>query len=166
MGGPLEGLLTEDHRRLEGLLERACAVLGAIERAPYDAFRVGILRHIGIEEKILLPAAKRLRGGEPLPVAKLLRVDHPAIAALLVLTPTAEVVARIRAVLALHDPLEEGSLGLYAECERLAAAELDEILERVRAAPEPPLMPYSDGERARRNAAHWLAQVEAARAAR
>lgn len=165
MTGALQRLLTDDHARLDALLARAAQQPGVIERAPYDEFRAGILKHIGIEEKILLPTAKRLRGGEPLAVAKLLKVDHSAIAALLVLTPSVEVVARIRAVLALHNPLEEGPAGLYAECERLAASELDAVMERVRAAPEVPLMPYSDGERAHRNAAHWLAQVEAARAA-
>lgn len=163
MSGSLERLLTDDHARLAALLARATATPGEVEPAPFDLFRVGILRHIGIEEKVLLPTAKRLRGGEPLPVAKLLRIDHSAIAALLVLPPTLELVTRLRHVLALHDPLEEGPDGLYAACERIAADELEATLRRVTEAPDPPLMPYSDGERAHRNAAHWLAQVESAR---
>jgi len=46
-----------------------------------------------MEERILLPAAQRLRGGERLPIAARLRLDHGALAALLVpsATPVPEV---------------------------------------------------------------------------
>jgi hypothetical protein len=43
-----------------------------------------------MEEKVLLPAAQKARGGEPLQIAAKLRLDHGALAALLVPTPTAE----------------------------------------------------------------------------
>ena len=80
--------LTDDHRRLDALLERAVADVQRFDHAAYAAFRGGLLRHIGLEEKILLPEAQRLRGGEPLAVAATLRLQHGAIAALLVPTPT------------------------------------------------------------------------------
>jgi hypothetical protein len=40
-----------------------------------------------MEERVLIPAARRARGGAALPVARLLRLDHGAIAALLVPPP-------------------------------------------------------------------------------
>ncbi|MEP6889972.1 MAG: hemerythrin domain-containing protein, partial [Nitrospirota bacterium] len=61
---------------------------GAVDQGTYDQFRAGLLRHIGTEEKILLPAAQRLRGGQPLPIAAKLRLDHGAIASLLMPPPT------------------------------------------------------------------------------
>jgi len=41
-----------------------------------------LLRHIGLEEKILLPTAQRLRGGEALVLAAKLRLHHCALIAL------------------------------------------------------------------------------------
>src|SRR5581483_6857560 len=48
-----------DHERLDALLRRAFASAGSVDSEAYDAFRRGLLRHIGMEEKILLPAAQR-----------------------------------------------------------------------------------------------------------
>ena len=42
-------------------LRRALALAGEADREPFDAFRAGLLRHIGLEEKILLPAAREAR---------------------------------------------------------------------------------------------------------
>jgi hypothetical protein len=108
MSGPLTNVLADDHTRLDGLLQRAMAVGGAVDCAAYAEFRAGLLRHISLEEKILLPAAQRLQGGDPLPVAATLRLDHGALAALLVPTPTPAIIAAIRTMLAAHNALEEG----------------------------------------------------------
>lgn len=113
MTGPIERELTADHRRLEQLLERAVADAACFDHAAFEQFRAGLLRHIGIEEKILLPDARRRRGGEPLLVARALRIDHAALASLLVPTPDAALVSEIRSVLATHNGLEEGEGGLY-----------------------------------------------------
>jgi hypothetical protein len=83
MSGSFSCLLAEDHARLDGLLQCAVADAGAINHAAYAAFRAGLLRHIGMEEKVLLPAAQRWRGGVPLPIAAQRRLDHSALAALL-----------------------------------------------------------------------------------
>jgi hypothetical protein len=64
-----------------------------------------------MEEKILLPAAQRLRGGQPLSIATKPRLDHGAIASLLMPPPTAAVIATIRAVLKVHNTIEEGPGG-------------------------------------------------------
>ena len=105
--GPLGEFLAADHRRLEALLDRATADPEAVDQILFEEFRAGLLRHIGMEEKILLPAARRALGGNPLPIARRLRLDHGAIAAMLVPTPSAKSVARLRQMFALHDALEE-----------------------------------------------------------
>jgi hypothetical protein len=143
--GPLHRLLADDHVRLDALLGRAAVTPGRIDAEPYAEFRRGLLRHIAMEEKVLLPAAQRLNGGEPLPVARRLRLDHGAIAALLVPTPTPATVAALRGILAAHNTIEEGPGGLYDTCERLAAGELDELVARLEATPAVPVAAYSDG---------------------
>ncbi len=57
--GPITDFLVNDHGRLEGLLQSAVAQAGSVDQGTYDQFRAGLLRHIGMEEKILLPAAQR-----------------------------------------------------------------------------------------------------------
>ena len=144
MPGPISRFLADDHARLDGLLRRAVADPAHIDRAAYAEFRAGLLKHIGMEEKILLPAAQRARGGAPLPVAAKLRLDHGAIAALLVPTPTPAIVAALRRILTDHNPIEEDPGGLYETCDELLAAEADEILARLRAAPDVRVNPHVD----------------------
>jgi hypothetical protein len=67
--GAIYRMLAADHARLDRLLDRATAATGRIDPASYDGFRRGLLKHIAMEEKILLPAAQRLNGGEPLAIA-------------------------------------------------------------------------------------------------
>ena len=141
-------LLERDHVRLDRLLAAALEPSSTIDLTAYAEFRAGLLRHIGMEEKILFPAARRLRGGQPLDQAQQARLDHAALAALLVPTPTIDLVTKIRALLALHNPLEEGPTGIYAACDALAAAELPELLARLRSAPAVPAAKHFDGPRA------------------
>jgi hypothetical protein len=49
--------LVKDYGRLEGLLQWIVAQAGTVDQRVYDQFRAGSLRHIGMEEKLLLPAA-------------------------------------------------------------------------------------------------------------
>ena len=142
--GLLTEFLVEDHRRLDGLLQAAVAHPGTVDDRAYAQFRAGLLRHIGMEEKILLPAAQRRRGGEPLPLAARLRLDHGALAALLMPTPTAAILATIQGILVEHNVLEEGAAGLYETCDALAGPETEPILAALRAAPEVKVMPYND----------------------
>jgi hypothetical protein len=51
-----------------------------------------------MEEKILLPAARRWNGGQPLSIAAKLRLDHGAIAALLMPTPTTDIIATLHRI--------------------------------------------------------------------
>jgi hypothetical protein len=97
-----------------------------------------------MEEKILMPAARRMRGGEPLAVAARLRLDHGALTALLVPTPTPAVVAAIRAILAAHNPLEEDPGGMYEQCENLLGPGAEEILDQLTRAKSVRVLPHVD----------------------
>jgi hypothetical protein len=164
---PVIDFLVKDQRRLEGLLQSAVAHTGPVNQGTYDQFRAGLLRHIGMEEKILLPAAQGLRGGEPLPIAAKLRLDHGAIASLLMPPPSAAVIATIRAVLKVHNTIEEGPGGLYETCDELAGSDAVQLLATLQAAPELTVLPYSDSpvvtpavQRALERAGHGFCAAE------
>lgn len=163
-GGKLEPRISramaEDHARLDALLRRAVSAPGGLHRGAFDAFREGLLRHIALEEKILLPAAREARGGEPLPLARRLRVDHGALASLLVPTPTADLVREIRSILDPHNALEEAPGGLYEQCDALLAPRRDEVLRALAEYPKVKVAGYYDGPRAYRRAAEALAAIE------
>ena len=144
MPGKIYRYLADDHERLDALLERAVSDPENIDMSAYSQFRSGLLKHISMEEKILLPAVRRIRGGEPLPVAAKLRLDHGALTALLVPSPTASVVAAIRAILKAHNPIEENPGGMYDQCEELAGADAEQILRKLQQAPEVRVVPHVD----------------------
>jgi hypothetical protein len=142
--GFIERFMVEDHARVDRLLEAAEGG-AAIDAAAYEGFRHDLLRHIGMEEKVLLPYARRKRAGDPLPLAAALRADHSEIARLLVRSPSRPVIDALRELLARHNQLEEGPEGLYAACDALAGEEGAEIVAQLRARPRVPLAPYYDG---------------------
>ncbi|MEO5585465.1 MAG: hypothetical protein ABIQ75_08430 [Flavobacteriales bacterium] len=131
MNKPIHAYFTHDHRRLEDLLDQASKDPQAIQEEPYHAFRVGLLTHIKMEEKILFLAAKEANGGEPIPLAAKLRLDHGALTALMVVPPNAAVIAAVRHILEKHDELEEAPGGMYDICEALTKEQTAEILERL-----------------------------------
>jgi Hemerythrin HHE cation binding domain len=142
MAGPLYRYFIDDHRRLEALMNRAVADPEKIDEAAYEAFRGGLLKHISMEEKILLPAAQSARGG-PLPMAAKLRLDHSALAALLVPPPSPPILSAIRAILADHDWIEESAGGLYDLCEQSLGGEMDAVMAKVRSAPDVGAIPHN-----------------------
>jgi hypothetical protein len=145
MAGPIETFLTEDHARIDTLLRDSERNDRTIDLGVYAEFRQALLRHIAMEEKILLPYAKAKQDGQPLPLAGALRRDHGGIAALLVPSPTPERCAELRVALAQHNPLEEGASGLYAICDALAGQEAEQVVERLKAQPRVPMAPHYDG---------------------
>ncbi|GEJ58478.1 hemerythrin domain-containing protein [Anaeromyxobacter diazotrophicus] len=155
MPGPIAQLLGEVHARLDALLAQAVAGPD-LDRAAFAAFREGLLRHIAVEEKVLFPALRAARGGEELPYARRLRVDHGAIAALLVPTPTPGIARELRTLLDPHNELEEGEGGLYATCDALLAGEAEALLERMRAYPPVRVAAHRDGPRVCRTAEEAL----------
>jgi hypothetical protein len=154
--GSLFRFLTDDHARLAELLKRASADPIKIDYESYARFRAGLLKHIAWEEKILLPAARRLRGGEPPPVAEKLRRDHGALAALLVPTPSRAILEKIREILEGHNLMEEGPGGLYETCERIAGNETNALLVEMRTFHEVKLAAHVDSPQALEAMRHAL----------
>jgi hypothetical protein len=145
MSGPLHRFFAADHRRLDALLGRSMSEPGRIILGPFGEFRAGILKHIGMEEKVLFLAARRARG-EALPIVSRLRVDHGAIAALLVPTPTPAIVAKILSVLVPHNRREEEPGGVYDACdEAVGLVEAERLVQELRGFAGVPLKAYNDG---------------------
>jgi nucleotide-binding universal stress UspA family protein len=154
MPGRLQDFLAQDHRRLDGLLRRALDHRGRVDGGAYEELRRGLLRHIAMEEKVLLPALRRARG-DASAVEKQLHRDHEALAVLLVPPPEAESVSALRNLLELHNPLEEGPGGFYEAAEQLGA-QAEELLERVQAIPPVRVAPHSGAPVVRRRIAEAL----------
>ena len=133
---------------------------GRVDLASFGEFRAGILRHIGMEERVVFPAARRARGFK-LAIEAGLRADHGAIAALLVPSPTVARVAQIRSFLEAHNRREEQPGGAYDACDSaVGAAEAERLVQELRGFPDVPLKPYRDGEAVLR---HIEATLELAR---
>jgi hypothetical protein len=143
MGG-IADFLAKDHDRLDALFARARADASRVDLEPYEAFRRGLLKHVGMEELILIAAARRL-SPEAVTLAARARLDHAALTSLLIPTPTSEILAVIRAVLEPHNEMEERAEGLYAQCERALGVEAEATLARLKAAPDIPPASHVDG---------------------
>ena len=141
MTAPITRALVADHHRLGALL--AAAERG--DRASYFLLRSGLLRHIEIEEKILLPALRA--AAQELPMAQQLRLDHAAIAAMLVPSPTPALLEALRILLALHDPVEEAPNGLHPLADRELTSP-DDVLLCIACTPLPALAAHFDGPQA------------------
>jgi hypothetical protein len=161
--GPIRRFLADDHDRLEVLLRSAVTPSGEIDLVSYREFRAELLRHIGIEEKILFPASRRANGGRPHPTVARLHRDHGALALLLVPTPTTGIVEEIRSILDGHNEIEEGKGGVYDDCDRLLGDELDTVLERLRSYPPVKVAPHFDGPEIVRRAEDALRAVSRGR---
>ncbi len=129
--------LTKDHRRLEGLLDEALRG-GSIDMEKYDRFRSGLLRHVSIEEHIVLPLIRE-RAEDGFFAIQQLRLEHGAIAALLVPPPDQEVVTVLRALLAKHNLLEETQDTLYDVLDHCASTDRPELLTHFEMHPDVPL---------------------------
>jgi hypothetical protein len=144
MHGALYKYLAEDHERLDALLNGATAKPGVINMELYGEFRKGILRHISIEEKIVLPAIAKWQGGKKAAIAERLRLDHGAIVSLLVPPPSASIVLTLKHIFEVHNPLEEQEGGLYELFETLARPEAEGMLSELKAAPAVPVLPHNE----------------------
>lgn len=148
----ISSFLAADHDRLDALLRRA-----GTDAAAYEEFRRGLLKHVGMEEMILLPAVKKLTG-TPAALAAKIRLDHGALTALLIPSPTPRIVAAIVEILVSHNELEERAGGLYEECEKSLGAGAPDVLHALRNARDIPPAAHADGP-------HVLASVRRALAA-
>lgn len=144
MNGDLYNYFFGDHRELEEALAQAVAS-EAIDTVAYGKFRTGLLRHIALEEKILLPALESVTKDRMKSVLDQIHADHGAIAALLVPPPTHGIVRAIRHILELHNVLEESPEGLYDVCEHLPETTVAEIVTKARSAPPVRVQPHNAG---------------------
>jgi hypothetical protein len=144
MHGQLYALLEGDHRQLEIFLHGCIRNDGTVDIGIFDKFRSGILRHIFIEERVLLPALTGARGGTPLKIAERLRLDHGAVAALLVPSPTRAIVKTLVTIFASHNPLEEGPGGFYDAADALGPDDVAGLMDRIRGVRPVPVQPYND----------------------
>jgi hypothetical protein len=155
--------LITDHARLHALLADA-ADGERFDANVFEAFRAALLRHIGIEEKLVFAAARRALGGEPLAHGPELRIEHGALSSLLVPTPDRALCAEIRSLLRAHDAKEEGPDGVYAACEHLLSpSESQALAAQAAAFPEVPLARHFDGPGVHRTAASALGSARHAR---
>ena len=114
----------------------------------YTQFRAGLLRHIGMEEKLLFPTIQRAQNGAQHPDVVRLHRDHGAIAALLVPPTEPVVIAALRSILAGHNDLEEGPRGVYEAADHLSLREAEALFEKLLLAPEVPISPFIDNPNA------------------
>lgn len=135
--GPVAVFMAADHVRLDALLARVEAE-GLRPGLAYDEFREGLLRHMWVEEHILIPRAGKDSFGR-------LRQDHGALTALLVPVPSRGVFSAMRGILGPHNRLEEAPDGLYALCDRASDSS---ILCDMGRAPRIPLRPCDPDESA------------------
>ena len=84
MNKVLYDFFTEDHRRIDKFFEESIRDKHQVDLEKYYQFRIGLLTHIKMEEKILFVAAQKANGGEPLPLQAKLRLDHGALTSLMV----------------------------------------------------------------------------------
>jgi hypothetical protein len=150
--GPVTRHLAADHARLDGLLARSVRDPAAVDLEAFGEFRAGLLRHIALEEKIVFPAVREARGGEPHPDWVRLRIDHGALTSLLVPSPTPDLVAELRSILVPHNALEEGPGALYDGCDELLGARSAALVEQMIAYPPVKVAAYRDGPRVLRRA--------------
>lgn len=135
---------TQDHKRIDSLLEKAIADINNIDWELYHQFRVGLLTHIKMEEKILFPAAQKGNNGEPIPNARQLRLDHGALTSLVVPPPSPTLINVLKNLLDIHDEVEEKEGGVYDLCESLTQENTYSILEELKKTTPVPIHPHNE----------------------
>lgn len=146
MKRPIYDFFTRDHQRVETLLDKACADMHQINHELYHQFRVGLLTHIKMEEKILFKAAQEANDGEPLTIKRQLRMEHGAITTLMVLPPSEDLLIVLKAILSIHDEKEEKPGGMYDLCEKLTLERREELLTAFEQVEDTPVHPYNEAD--------------------
>lgn len=112
----------------------------------YEAFRAGLLKHIAMEERVLLVVAKQALG-HPHPVRERLSADHSLLATLLIPAPTAAILAEMQVILDAHNLLEEGEGAFYESVEHLAPDRVEAVVAELRAFRQPTVAQHVDSDR-------------------
>lgn len=136
--------LRDDHLRLDRYLRQACIEGPAVDHDTYAHVRRGLLRHIAMEEKVLFPFLKARFGDRIASQLERLRLEHSAIAGLLVPTPSPTLLDVLHELLRAHNAIEEGADGVYALTAQLSTAEVADLLARLEQVPDVRVQPYAD----------------------
>jgi hypothetical protein len=157
MARRLTGFLEQDHALLGARLRETLRPGGAVDLPAFDVFRHGLLRHITIEERVLMPALLAALGHPPV-FQNGLRMDHAGFATLCVTTPCHEWVEDLADLLEHHQRVEEEPGGFYDLVDAYVA---DEGAVRAAIARLPPLRlpPVESGPRVRELLARVLYEV-------
>lgn len=148
MPSRLTGQLTREHVELPALLPGCVLPGGAVDLRRFDEFRHRALRHLAIEELVLIPALARRLGHRPM-FQNGLRKDHAAIVALCVPTPNPDWVKDLGELLAYHNAVEESPGGFYALLDALKLADDPRVTQAIEALPPLELPPFASGHQLR-----------------
>lgn len=159
MNKPLHQFFTNDHHRIDKLLNKATEQPDEINQEYYHQFREGLLRHIKMEEKTLFPAAKKVNDAVMQKLIPRYRLEHGALTALMVPPPTSSLIKVIRYVLEKHDMAEEEPGGLYDVCEALTQGQTQELLNQLADTEEVPVHPPNPAPIAVESARRALARA-------
>lgn len=154
--------LSDDHTEIDGLLRHALRDDG-FDPAPFARFRERLLRHIGIEERILFPAAREHEPTHDAERLAALRVDHAALTTLLVPTPDRALALEIASLLGGHNEVEESEDGVYDAClAAITPADATRVLHAARGRAPVPTTGYFDGPGTVRTAQQALEKARGA----
>lgn len=159
MNKPLNQFFTNDHHRIDQILQKAIKNPDEIDLNYYHQFRTQLLRHIKMEEKILFPAAKQVNLTVMQELIPRYRLEHGALTALMVPPPNYELIKVIQYVLEKHDMAEEEPGGLYDICETLTEGQTQELLIQLAATGEVPVHPPNPAPIALTSAKRALARA-------
>lgn len=137
--------LLEDHASNQGKLQACVRADGTVDLERFNEFRHGLLRHIAIEETLVMPALARILGAEPV-MRKAQRREHAGIAALCVPTPSLEWIEDLRELLAHHQRVEEAPDSLH-DLVAQHLADDEALLEAVKSFPRLTLPDFAHGPR-------------------
>ncbi len=142
MKGRIYNFFTDDHRRLESVLETAEINPGIYNEEMYAQFRTGLLKHIKMEETILFPALRASHSEKAAALIAQLRLDHGALTSLMVPPPSSSVIRAVKYILERHNVLEEQSNGMYDLCEELSDDIKAGLLNKLEMTTEVPVLPH------------------------
>lgn len=151
--------LSVDHQEIAALLHDALSGPD-FDPASFARFRERLLRHIGVEERVLFPAVRERDATRVADRLAALRVDHAALTTLLVPTPDRDLALEVEALLGGHNEIEEQLDGVYDGClAALSNADATRVLRAARARHPVPTTGYFDGPGTVRTAEAALAKA-------
>jgi hypothetical protein len=126
--GPIEASMVEDHAHADALLGRALGVR-PVDEVAFAAFRRHLLRHMALEEDVLLRYAE---ARSEYALGERIRHDHGEIRRLLAGPAHVDKIASLVELLGRHNGIEEGPEGLYATCDAIAGADAESLVVRLK----------------------------------